>query len=304
MIRFLKLTPALLNAWLVYRGFPQASPRYRLRIWREDNEALAALRVELLAYFDETFEDARKRIRTGFDDDLSPFNDPATDPAANYPAQLNRVTLQGYLGETLGVLAIEHWGAIGHQDWIVPAMLFRVHDVEFQHLETINERLLAGEPFDRDAIRERRPGRTGDDALAFRIDDQGTITDILTIEGKCVRRHSNDTIREAHAKLSAAGQRSTGVRELINLLQDYDTPAAQQWQNALLQVWRNGFRNVGRHNGVAYACGQVPQLPATRIAWMSETHPDAAYTVDRNLEAMEFQFPDLNLVVDILYRGA
>jgi hypothetical protein len=30
------------------------------------------------------FEDARQRIRRGFEDDLSPFNDPAADPAANY----------------------------------------------------------------------------------------------------------------------------------------------------------------------------------------------------------------------------
>ena len=217
MIRFRKLDPALLSAWLVKHGFPKTHPRYRLRIWREDQAALAALRPELLAYFDETFDDARRRIRTGFEDDLSPFNDPAIDPAANYPAQLNRVTLQGYLGETLGVLAIEHWGAIGHNDWIVPAMLFRLHDVEFQHLETINERFLAGELFDRDAVRERRPGRTGDDALAFRIDGQDTITDILTVEGKCLSRNSNATIQEAHAKLSAAGQRSTGVRELTGI---------------------------------------------------------------------------------------
>jgi hypothetical protein len=44
------------------------------------------------------------------------------------------------------VLAVEHWGAHGHMDWIVPAFLFRLHDQEFQHLEAIKERLRAGEP--------------------------------------------------------------------------------------------------------------------------------------------------------------
>jgi hypothetical protein len=88
-----------------------------------------------MAYVDEAFEDARRRIRRGFEDDLSPFNNPAADPAENYPALLHRVTLQGYLGETLAILTVEHWGAHGHTDWVVPAFLFRFHDQEFQHLE-------------------------------------------------------------------------------------------------------------------------------------------------------------------------
>ena len=65
---------------------------------------MTAIRDQLTDYIDEPFEDARRRIRRGFEDDLSPFRDPANDPAANYPALLHRVTLQGYFGETLAVL--------------------------------------------------------------------------------------------------------------------------------------------------------------------------------------------------------
>ena len=165
MIRFRRLTPALLNAWLVNQQLASTHARYRLRVWRENRVALAAIRAEMLAYLDEAFEDARLRIRRGFEDDLSPFSDPAHDPAANYPALLHRVTLQGYLGETLAVIAVEHWGAHGHTDWIVPAFLFRLHDQEFQHLEAINERLRAGEPYDPDQAAQQRPGRTGDDGF-------------------------------------------------------------------------------------------------------------------------------------------
>src|SRR5688572_3088320 len=121
MIRFRRLTPRLLNAWLVDQRLPSTHERYRLRVWRESRAALAAIRAELLEYINEAFEDARARIRGGFEDDLSPFNDPATDPAANYPALLHRVTLQGYLGEMLAVLSVEHWGANSQTDWIVPA---------------------------------------------------------------------------------------------------------------------------------------------------------------------------------------
>jgi hypothetical protein len=158
MIRFRRLTPALLNAWLVNQHLASTHARYRLRVWRENQAALAAIRNEMVAYLEEAFEDARRRIRRGFEDDLSPFSDPALDPAANYPALLHRVTLQGYLGETLAVLAVEHWGAHGHMDWIVPAFLFRLHDQKFQHLEAINERLRAGEPYDPDQRAQQRPG--------------------------------------------------------------------------------------------------------------------------------------------------
>src|SRR3546814_18498299 len=115
-------------------------------------------------------------------DDLSPFNDPAHDPAAHYPAMLNRISLQGYLGETLGVLAVEHFGAIGHADWMVPALLFRFHDQEFQHLDLINERVLAGEVHEPDADKEKSPGRTGDDGLAFRVAPNGGQPTIRNLE--------------------------------------------------------------------------------------------------------------------------
>lgn len=304
MIRFFRLTPQLLDAWLINQGLPNLHGRYRLRVWREDRDGLAALRAELVAYFDEALDDARRRIRGGFEDDLSPFDDPAHDPAANYPALLHRVTLQGYLGETLGVLAVEHWGAHGQADWAVPAFLFRFHDQEFQHLELINERLLEGQLYDPDVEAEKRPGRTGDDALAFRISEEGVITDILTLEAKCVTQNRPKKIGEAHQKLTAVGQRPSGVRELINLLSNYNTLEAEAWRQALLDLWRTGYQAVRRHDAVSYACGRIPARRAGRIAWMPADAPHPDYTVNRNLEGMEFQFEDLNTIIDVLYRGA
>jgi hypothetical protein len=205
MIHFRRLTPALLNAWLVNQHLASTHARYRLRVWRENQAALAAIRNEMVAYLEEAFDDARRRIRRGFEDDLSPFSDPALDPGANYPALLHRVTLQGYLGETLAMLAVEHWGAHGHMDWIVPPFLFRLHDQEFQHLEAINERLRAGEPYDPDQRAQQRPGRTGDDGWAFRLNNQDEITDVLTLEAKCLAQNNNAKIQKAHEKLAAAG---------------------------------------------------------------------------------------------------
>ena len=301
MIRFRRLPAASLGAWLasVLVG-PSSVRNYRLRLWRENRPALAAIRADLDAYLAEAFQDAKTRLRRGFEDTLSPFADPQFDPAANYPRALHRVTLQGYFGETLGVLVVEHWGAHGYADWQVPAFLFRFHDQEFQHLEIINERIRTGQAHLPDEEREQRPGRTGDDGLAFRMAADGRITDVMTLEAKCLSANRPATIAEAHSKLAAGGALPSGIRELINILSDYDTAETRKWQEALIR-FRRDRANTVRFDGVAYACGRVPATP--RLSWMSSDRPDAAYTIPRTLEGFEFQIADLHGLIDLLYRG-
>jgi hypothetical protein len=105
------------------------------------------------------------------------------------------------------------------------------------------------------------------------------ITDILTLEAKCLAQNNNAKIQEAHEKLAAAGPLPSGVRELINLLDEYDTPEAQRWQQALLKVWRGGYRTAARHDGVGYTCGRIPAQPG-RTAWMPENAPHAVLYCD------------------------
>lgn len=71
MIRFRRLTPASLDAWLVDQQLPGNHARYRLRLWRDHAGQLPAMRDELRAYIDEAFEDARLRLRKGLEDSLS-----------------------------------------------------------------------------------------------------------------------------------------------------------------------------------------------------------------------------------------
>jgi hypothetical protein len=303
MIRFRRLPLALLDDWLVDQRLLTHLPNYRLRIWRENRASLEEIKCELVAYINEAHDDARMRLRQGFEDDLSPFSNPSNDPAANYPCLLHKVTLQGYFGETLAGMAVEHWGAHGHADWAVPAFLFRLHNQEFQHLDIINERLATGELYDPDVDVELRPGRTGDDCLAFRMNDENVITDILTLEAKCITKSNNATIKAAHEKLSAGTMRPSGILELINLLDDYETPEAQAWQQALLNLWKGGYQAIVRHDAVAYACGQIPRKPAGRVAWMPTDAPHPSYTGERRLEGLEFQFQDLDTIMDLVYRG-
>jgi len=301
MIRSLKLPLPLLNAWLVEQALPISHPQYRLRVWQESHPEFAAIQEDVIAYIDEAFDDARRKVRRGFEDDMSPFTSLETDPAANYPALLNQVTLQGYLGEMLAVMAVEHWGALGQKDWCVPAMLFRTHVQEFQHLELINQRLLAGETFDINAVREMRTGRTGDDALAFRISREGKIVDVLTIEAKCVRTHNAETVREGHEKLSAGARRPTGIGELISLLADYESESAQLWQQALLELWHGGYHNIPRHDAISYATGTVPHR---RITWLPVNFPHASYTQSRNLIGYELHLADIPTLLNVIFRGS
>jgi hypothetical protein len=303
MIRFRRVTLGPLSSWLVAQSLICSHRNYELRVWREVNANFAILRDELIAYAQEALDDARTRIRRGFEDHLSPFSDPVDDPAAHYPAMLNRITLQGYLGETLAGLAVEHFGAFDKRDWHVPAFLFRFHDQEFQHLDLINERFLMGEVHDPDAVAERRPGRTGDDALAFRVDQAGKITHVLTLEAKCLAKSNTGTIADAHGKLSAGTTRPSGIRELITLLSDYETDEAQEWVKRLLELYRDGFRTAERCDGLAYTVGNSPVKPAERVSWLPVDAPHPSYTATRRFEAMEFQLEDLEGLVDTLYRG-
>ena len=62
MIRFRRVSIGLLRNWLVEQSLNGSTARYRLRLWRESRSALAALESELKLYFDEAFQDARRRI--------------------------------------------------------------------------------------------------------------------------------------------------------------------------------------------------------------------------------------------------
>ena len=182
----------------------------------------------------------------------------------------------------------------------MPAYLFRFHDHEFQHLEQINQRIREDQRHHPDAPDQRRPGRSGDDALAFRRNGDGAITDVLTLEAKCLRANNNAKIRDAHEKLAAGGPLPSGVRELIELLAEYDTPEAMSWHEALVRLRAHGYRTAARHDGLVYATAHIPTRAPTQ-AWLPpEPHP--AYTADRYLEGMEFQFQNLDRVIDSLYR--
>ncbi len=305
MIRFRRLDIRCLSAWLLEEeNVSEAlNENYKLRLWRENPEAFDHIREELVEYVEEAHEDTRARLRDGFQDYLSPYEaEEEIDPAANYPGVLNIKTLKGYFGETLAGLVAEHWGAQGQTDWKVPAFLFRFHNVELEHLEAINQRLALGENIESDENGEIRPGRTGDDALAFRMNENGVITEILCLEAKCLKEHQAGILANAHKKL-ASEVALTGIRELINLLEDYDTQEANQWSGALVMLRAEIMQGRGgiRHDGVLYACEQVPKRRG-HLTWMPSDQAHPEYTAERTLDGFEIHFQDIDELINAVYR--
>lgn len=302
MVRSKKIDIPKLQAWLKAQSVTNpAAPKYYLHLLRADAAAFDQIEANLKEYIQEAHEDARRRLRDSLADDLSPFTGSTPDPAENYPAMLHEITLKGYWGEILAGLLVEHLGAHGKSGWCIPAYLFRHHDVELQHLEEINQKLREGEDYDPDAPGNKRPGRTGDDVLAFIMDDDGQISDVLALEAKCVDPHNATTLGSAHTQVSKTRTPPVDTLRLLEILKDYDTAKAKAWRLSLTNYYASGHKNADRYNGVSYVCTNPPK---NATSWMRHDKPHEKYTAPRKLKGLEIHMPELDDVIQRLYRSA
>lgn len=303
-MRTKSIDPGKFKIWLSEIENKKNLSGYEYRRWRENRDALDGLMPALRESITEAHDDARKKLRDALEDPLSPIGSPTTalDPALNYPHLLHKVTLKGYFGETLGVLLVESIGAFGHTDWEAPLMLFRMHGLEIQHLNEIEQVLQSTRTYNPDAPKEQKAGRPGDDAIAFRRTPEGKIIEIITFEGKCLGRHSRKKLDEAHAKVTKSPHCPSSIFELIDILRDYKGDAdAEVWRRGLLDFRNNSHQATHRHS-VLYACGDLPAKETTRR--IDSDTPHTTYVSKRALTAMEVQLGDLNKLIDLLYRGA
>src|SRR5207248_2506322 len=102
-------------------------------------------------------------------------------------------TLKGYFGEIFAAIIAQNFSPFELHNWEVPAFLFRHHLVEFQHLEAMRQQ---------GSEAKYRPGRTGDDCLAFQRDGNGEIVRVLYCEAKCTVDHESGMIADAYEKAS------------------------------------------------------------------------------------------------------
>lgn len=284
-----------IKTWLAVEVHTSTTGKYEHALGRENGNKRAAVLPRLRELITEAHDDARKRLRALVGASLDPIGeDDVRDPADGYPHKLHTQTLKGYFGEVLAGLVAENLDPFGHDDWQVPAHLFRYHLVEFQQLEFMNQ---TGEEA------ELRPGRTGDDCLAFRCNGDGDIVAALFCEAKCTKGHRSTLIDDAHEKSSLPNLLPVDLLQLIEVLSDSETKATARWVKALRKLYHKGPNPGGgyeRLDQVTYVCGKQPATTGQKT-WIATDKPHAKYTGDRRLHVAEIQLSDVEELIEEVY---
>jgi hypothetical protein len=262
-----------MSKWLEDEITPAANGRYRHRRLREQllhrSDAIKELRV--LAH--DAHEDARNYLSRihGLENTLDPLGEKSTPGTVfftidEYPRRLPIDTLKGYFGEIFAGVIAENINPLS-EDWVVPAFLFRYHNLAFDQLEQMRQ--------DVDTS-ERLVGRHGDDCLAFQRDESGRIVRSLACEAKCTPGHQKGMVDEAHIKASSRVLVPTSYWQVIAVLQDYshsDADAAA-WVDVLRQLGTvsTGTPGYERCDLVSYICGLPPAKPTTEVIPVAAMH--------------------------------
>lgn len=266
--------------------------RYSHRLLKENAVVRAAILAKVKQYFDDAHNDARRRIQKAAGINLDPLGMPnPRDPSRDYPQRLPKTTLQGYLGEVLAGLVVETFGACAITDWKVPTHLCRHHNVAFQYLEKLRE---GGRTV------RALPGRTGNDAVAFRRDAAGAIVAYLRCEAKCTIRHNRALLNEAHEQAGDGGLKPESMMEIIEVLSEKGGADAAGWIAALRVLWLSTPPPAGyqRYDAIHYVCGQSP---VRESSWADADVPDGRYRGARHLEVVELHLSDVDTLLTALY---
>ena len=296
------ITPLpVVHDWLVSER--TAANRYAHHLLLEVAAYRDAAQFALRDIIAQISEDVRARLRLATVASLDPFDEEhCVDPARGYPSYLDIITLKGYFGEVLsGLLAV----TVGSHDvhtWEVPAFLMRFHEAAFQYLERQQQANPDGDPdlqvIDSEA---RIPGRTGDDCLAFQRDAHGQIVRVLCCEAKCTLDHASGLVADAHTKASEATLKPVDLRQLIELLADYDDQEALAWRNALIRL-RFSQELPNHYERCDLICYVHGRRPVRNHTWLSVTTPHPRYTARRRLEVLEVWLSEVTALVIALYR--
>ncbi len=267
--------------------------KYRHRLFKEYPNKRNEILKELTSYIQDAHEDARSRLRKLVENPLDPLGDlPAFDPTYGYPEHFHMDTLKGYFGEIFAGLIAEHFSPFEQEGWKVPAFLFRYHEVEFQHLEILRQT---------GRIASKRPGRTGDDCVAFQLDEDGQIVRYLYCEAKCTYAGSRPTmILNAYKKASESVL--VDLPQIIEILQLRNDASSKGWVYAIQQLWFQGTDHKSeRYDMITYVCGESP-IRGGRLAWLPVDKPHPEYRASRRLEVAEIHLPDVESLIREVYH--
>jgi replicative superfamily II helicase len=273
-----------IHSWLSNFITKSNDKRYRHRLLKENLKQRNAIINELKSYVDMAHEDARQYLRKLAGTSLEPL-DGYSDPSKGYPEILHPKTLKGYFGEIFSAIIAENFAPFEEDNWKVPAFLFRFHSVVFQQLESLRQ--TGGEA-------NIRPGRTGDDCLAFKLNDEEQIIQVLYCEAKCTSKHYSNMITDAHKKVSES--EIVDILPIIDILREKNDATSRMWIDALRQI--RLFPNYERCNLVSYVCGEFPKIEQT---WMTTDKPHPEYKSGQRLESVEVHLHDVDTLIKDVY---
>lgn len=282
-------TSPSLRAWLKSSGTSSGTYRH-VHITEVPTQRAAGLDA-LAGLSREAHADAQASLEQLFKPSLDPLDpvNAASPDALVYPDSLETSTLQGYLGETLAGLVAENYDLHG-QPWTVPAFLFRGHTAAGESID--RARQLGTRP-------KKAPGRTGDDALAFRLDSSGRVEAWLFGEAKCTQTHQSGLIKTAHKQLSEQVWRPVSLGQLIEILKGRGAPGDAGWIAALEELQlRDEDSAPERFDLFVYVHGQAPKLAAT---WIPTDAPAPEYTGGKHLSAVEIRLDGVLAVLQHIF---
>jgi hypothetical protein len=277
------VSPALVE-WLT--AATTVNGTYRHTLLTEEPANRAAGLAALGALMAEAHRDARQRLERLTGISLDPLQGTPPDWRP-YPDGLHTSALQGYFGEVLAGVVAENYQPHG-RPWMVPAFLFRGHQAAYQELE--RRRQLGGPA-------RPIPGRTGDDALAFSVDEDGAVIAWLWAEAKCTHDHDSELINAGHQQLSTAIRVPVDLVQLIDVLSESEDPSRERWIASLRELLYS-TDPPPRYDLLVYVCGR---RPVRRATWIPDDRPHARYTGAGPLEATEVHLSDFDVVLVAAY---
>jgi hypothetical protein len=274
-----------LQGWLV--ATDSVAGRYRHTVLEEESARRDAGLAALAALAAEAHRDARERVERLVGHTLDPLAEAAPPEWRVYPDALHTSVLQGYLGELLAGLVAENYEP-HERPWLVPAFLFRGHSAAFEELE--RQRQLGGPA-------RPIPGRTGDDALAFELAEDGSVLAWLWGEAKCTHDHSAALIGDAHEQLSKEIRVPVSLIQLIEVLAESQRDDRDRWIAALRELLYSNDPPP-RYDLCVYVCGRKPVQSST---WITTGAPHPRYTSAGPLQAVEVHLEDFDTALVAVY---
>lgn len=284
---------AILTSWL-RPALSSSTPNYFHVHISEDITERENARPLVQRYLTIAHADAISYFRRFYSLNFDPRGSAILDAAlANYPAEVERLTLAGFFGEVMASLVAE-LVRFHSLSWLVPALCFRHHATLFRQLMGSASR---SEP------PKRSLGRTGDDCVGFAVDSSGSkLEHILLCEAKCSYDHNPSLIADGHKQLSDTALAQLELFRITTILQDRNDATAQAWLTAIGDlVNRKATVSDLRYDFFFYAYGRPPKQSTT---WLSPSSPHANHGGKHPLIASEAHFSGCEVFVRTIYREA